>query len=228
MTLAGQGLFAMLTLALVLKGFLLGWSVAWPPGPINAEMLRRGLTRGFWPAYSVGLGACAGDFLWALAVALGAGALLASVPGFRPVFGAVSVALLLFLAWTFAKGARWDWQRRKTLVGTGQTNAGKFDSSRGGFLLGLGMALSSPWNVAFWLAVVGAQAGGERLGPGASMLVATGVLAGAMTWGMLFCGTLRLGARRFASPGWLALTQGTTAALMLAFAARAAWKLTVG
>ena len=49
-----------------------------------------------------------------------------------------------------------------------------------------------------------------------------------MTWGTLLCGTLRLGpARRFASPGWLAFTQGSTAALMLAFAARATWKLLV-
>ena len=61
--------------ACIVAGLLLGWSVAWPPGPINAEMIRRGLTRGFWPAYSVGLGACTGDFLWALAVALGAGAI---------------------------------------------------------------------------------------------------------------------------------------------------------
>ena len=87
-------------LSLVLKGYLLGWSVAWPPGPINAEMIRRGLTRGFWSAWAVGLGACTGDFGWALAVALGAGALLNSLPGLRPVLGVVSIALLLFLAWT--------------------------------------------------------------------------------------------------------------------------------
>jgi len=60
-------------LPLLGKGLLLGWSVAWPPGPINSEMIRRGLSRGFWPAYAVGLGACSGDFLWALAVTLGAG-----------------------------------------------------------------------------------------------------------------------------------------------------------
>ena len=206
------------------KGFLLGWSVAWPPGPINAEMLRRGLTRGFWPALSVGIGACAADFLWAMLVALGAGALLAGVPAFRPVLGAVSVALLLFLAWTFAKGARRDWQRRGDPSRT--EPAGRFDSGRGGLLLGLVAALTSPWNLAFWLAVMGSQAGGERLGIGASVVLAIGVMTGAMTWGLLLCGTLRLGAaRRFASPGWQAFTQGTTAALMLAFAARASWKL---
>lgn len=211
--------------ALLLKGFLLGWSVAWPPGPITAEMLRRGLTRGFWSAWSVGAGASTGDFLWALAVALGAGALLAGVPGFRPGFGVVSVGLLLFLAWTFGKGAWRDWRRRGDQLSQ-TAPAGRFDSSRGGFLLGMAAALTSPWNLAFWLAVMGAQAGGERPGLAASLLLAGGVVAGAMAWGTLLCGTLRLGAaRRFASPGWQAFTQGATAALMLAFAVRSAWKL---
>ena len=27
--------------ATLVNGFVLGWSVAWPPGPVNAEMLRR-------------------------------------------------------------------------------------------------------------------------------------------------------------------------------------------
>ena len=57
-------------------GLLLGWSVAWPPGPINAEIVRRGLSRGFRPAYGVGLGASTGDAVWAIAVLLGAGVLL--------------------------------------------------------------------------------------------------------------------------------------------------------
>ena len=61
--------------ATLATGAVLGWSVAWPPGPINAEIIRRGLTRGFWSAFVVGLGASCADFFWALAVALGAGAL---------------------------------------------------------------------------------------------------------------------------------------------------------
>ena len=96
---------------LLLKGFLLGWSVAWPPGPINAEMIRRGLERGFFPAWALGLGACSGDFLWAVAVSLGAGVLV-DVPGVRPVLGVVSIILLLFLAWTFGKGAWLAWHRQ--------------------------------------------------------------------------------------------------------------------
>ena len=31
----------------------------------------------------------------------------------------------------------------------------QYDSHRAGYLLGAGMALTSPWNVAFWLAAIG-------------------------------------------------------------------------
>ena len=66
-----------LSTATVVNGLVLGWSVAWPPGPINAEMIRRALLPwgqggGFWAAWQLGLGACTGDFLWALGVAAGA------------------------------------------------------------------------------------------------------------------------------------------------------------
>ena len=54
-------------LATIGTGLLLGWSVAWPPGPINAEMIRRGLAGRHGAALALGLGACSGDFLWALA-----------------------------------------------------------------------------------------------------------------------------------------------------------------
>jgi hypothetical protein len=52
-----------LTGATIANGLILGWSVAWPPGPINAEMIRRALLPGaqgggFWAAWQLGLGAC--------------------------------------------------------------------------------------------------------------------------------------------------------------------------
>ena len=211
--------------ALLLKGFLLGWSVAWPPGPINAEMIRRGLERGFLPAWSLGLGACSGDFLRAVAVSLGAGVLV-DVPGVRPALGVISVTLLLFLAWTFGRGAWRAWQVSCTPAGmAGATPARRFDSTRGGYFLGLTLALTSPWNIAFWLAVIGSQAGSERVGPGASLTVAVGVIVAAAAWGLVLCSAVRMGAR-FATPTWHVVTQGATAALMLFFAVKTVWRLT--
>src|SRR5205823_1555174 len=58
-----------MTLSPLANGYILGWSVAWPPGPLNAEMIRRGLLPkdrggGFWSAWPIGLGARTGDFLF--------------------------------------------------------------------------------------------------------------------------------------------------------------------
>ena len=212
---------------LLLKGYLLGWSVGWPPGPINAEMIRRGLERGFLPAWAVGLGACSGDFLWAAAVSLGAGA-LTRVRGVRPVLGVVSVGLLLFLAWTFGSGAWRAWKASRAAQGqTAAAPARRFDSTRGGYLLGLTMALTSPWNIAFWLGVIGSQAGGEHLHLGGSLTLASAVVLGAATWGFVLCSAVQMGAR-FATPTWHVVTQGATAALMLYFAVHTVWRLAGG
>lgn len=208
----------------LVSGLLLGWSVAWPPGPVNAEMIRRGLTAGFAAAATVGFGACTADFLWALAVASGAGA-LAGLPAVRPVLAAVSLVLLLFLAWTFLRGALRAWQRSRGGQAQPQT-AERFAGARGGYLLGLTMALSSPWNVAFWLAVIGSQ-GGDEGGPPAlrtSLLLAGAVVFAAASWTLFLCAAVRLGAR-FATPAWEITTQAATGALMLYFALRLVLRL---
>jgi threonine/homoserine/homoserine lactone efflux protein len=194
--------------------------VAWPPGPVNAEMIRRGLTLGFLSAVAVGAGASTGDFAWAIAVALGAGA-LADLPGVRPALGVISLALLLFLAWSFLSGAWRTWRRH----GRGGPAAalGRLDTARGGFLLGLTMALSSPWNIAFWLAVIGQQAG-STLTLDRSFVLAGAVVVAAMLWTLVLCTGVQLGAR-FATPTWEILTRAATGVLMLFFAARLALRL---
>jgi len=127
-----------MTLSPLANGYILGWSVAWPPGPINAEMIRRGLLPkdrggGFWSAWPIGLGACTGDFIWAFGVSVGAGALLNSVE-IRRVLAIVSLALLFFLAVRFAIGA-WKIYRARRSV---EFQAPKSER-RGGFLGALGV-----------------------------------------------------------------------------------------
>lgn len=210
---------------LLLKGFLLGWSVAWPPGPINAEMIRRGLARGFWPAFSMGLGASTGDFCWAVAVSFGAGA-LANVPGLKLALGIVSCGLLFVLAALFSKGAWHGWKAAR--AGTPPPPPKSMDSARGGFLLGMTLALSGPWNLAFWLAVIGQQqASGSAQGITASLTMAVAVVAGAITWCFVLNGAVKLGAR-FATPAWEIVTSAGTAALMVYFGVRLALHLAAG
>jgi L-lysine exporter family protein LysE/ArgO len=212
--------------ATIVNGLILGWSVAWPPGPINAEMIRRALLPraeggGFWTAWQVGLGACTGDFLWALGVAAGAGALLAS-PGLHLVLGVVSFVLLLSLAFIFARGA---WRTaRLHQAGNEAAAASRPASLSRGYLLGLVLALTSPWNIGFWFAVVGGQGSTQThnsfLG---SLTLAAAVVSGAIAWTIVLCTALKMGSRIFARPAWQIGTQAVSALVMLFFAARLIW-----
>lgn len=201
-------------LRLAALGFALGWSVAWPPGPINAEIVRRGLSRGFWPAYGVGLGAASGDAFWAVAVVAGAGVLVASA-SLRLVLSVASVLLMLLLA-ILHFGAAWRGLARRR-SGTTNTAAGAFESRRSGYLLGLGLALSSPWNIAFWLAVTGRP---ESLqgGLAASLVIAAAVLVATNAWVLLLCGAVVAFRLRFTGVAWDVVASGVTGFVMLAFA----------
>jgi threonine/homoserine/homoserine lactone efflux protein len=218
--------------ATLINGFVLGWSVAWPPGPVNAEMLRRSVISrsqggGFWTAWQLGLGACTGDFLWALAVMTGAGALL-NTPRVRQILAVVSFALLLFLAGMFALGA---WRsahlsRNKNAAdGDAPKNGGR-KTGRRGYLLGFTMALTSPWNLGFWLAVIGGQQSvTHNPSFGNSLAFAVSVVLGAVVWTLVFSVAVKQGGRIFARPGWQAATQAITSLLMLVFAAKLLWTM---
>jgi threonine/homoserine/homoserine lactone efflux protein len=219
-------------MSILLNGFVLGWSVAWPPGPVNAEMIRRGLLPkaqggGFWSTWRVGLGACSGDFLWALGVAAGAGALL-NRPGVRNLLGMISLALLLILAVVFSFAAwRTARHQKQARVGDVDLPARARQARAGsGYLLGLIFALSSPWNIGFWLAVVGSQQTVSRVPSFLnSLMLACAVVLGAVTWTIVLCVAVRSGARIFARPAWQVWTQALTAAVMVYFAVKLALQL---
>jgi len=207
---------------LLLEGFLFGWSVAWPPGPINAEIMRRGMARGFAAAYAVALGAASGDALWAICAATGAGLVLAR-PNAQLWLGVVSTALLLALAILFLRGA-WHgfWEPADAA-----RPPGRFESTRAGYGLGLGMSLTSPWNIGFWLAVMGRPEVAQR-GVAASLAMAGGVMAGALAWCLVITGAVTLLQVRVNTRWWEVVAKGATGLLMLGFAARGAVRLASG
>ena len=190
-----------ISLATFLHGLLIGWSVAWPPGPINAEMIRRGLLPkeeggGFWSAWRIGLGACTGDFIWALGVSLGAGALL-NTPRVRFVLGIVSLVLLLVLAAMFARAA---WRIARSHRAQDPQLAPAKRRSSHGYLLGLTVVLASPWNIGFWLAIIGSQPAQSATSLSYSLVLAGAVVLGAIAGGCVLCVLVKLGARVLSRP----------------------------
>lgn len=206
----------------MLEGFAFGFSVAWPPGPINAEIVRRALARGGRAAFAVALGASSGDAVWALVTSLGVGLLL-KYPVARLALGVTSTALLLALAAVFLRGAWRGFRARHEA----QAEAGRFDRGGAGYALGLGMALTSPWNLGFWLAVMGRPDLVQK-GFGASLVMAASVVTGALSWCLILIGALTLLRVRIDAAWWEVVTKGATGALMLFFAIRGIVRLAAG
>jgi threonine/homoserine/homoserine lactone efflux protein len=214
--------------ALLATGFVLGWSVAWPPGPINAEIARRCASGDLWAGVAVLVGASSADALWAVATALGVGLLFAA-PLARSAMGLLSIALLLALALLFLRAA-WRAFARGDAPHPQPKAPAKLASAKGGFGLGAAMALTSPWNVAFWLAAMGRpELAGARAG--ALLVMAGAVIAGALTWGILWATSNALLHRSLegaAKRYWTIFVDLATGALMLYFAISSAERLLAG
>jgi threonine/homoserine/homoserine lactone efflux protein len=188
----------------LVEGLILGWSVAWPPGPINAEMMRRALERGFVAAWLVGLGAASGDFLWAALIGGGAGVLArsAAIERVLAIVGAVVLGTLAVFALRTAF-------RVRAAVST--------PVPRNGYWFGLTLSLTSPWNFAFWVGVAGTVA--RDVGPLGVFLRAAAVIAGAISWSTIFSAISSLFAR-IATRTWTVVANVLTAIVLLVFAVR--------
>ncbi|MCK9913308.1 LysE family translocator [Microbacteriaceae bacterium K1510] len=200
-------------------GFMLGWSVAWPPGPINAEIARRCLARGFWAGYGVLLGASLGDALWALVVVLGIGSIFTTQTG-RFSLGVLSTILLLVLALAYLRGA---WRS----LHSDHTAATRFDSGQASLLLGLIMALTSPWNIAFWLAAIG-RPEFAGLDSATLLIVVVAVISGALSWGLLWSVIVVVLHRSAPGRWWDVGARIATGVLMLFFAGNSIVRLIGG
>jgi threonine/homoserine/homoserine lactone efflux protein len=120
--------------------------------------------------------------------------------------------------------ARNAWRSARALIPPDPVSADQNAPARnkyGGYFLGLMIALTSPWNLGFWLAVVGGQQSVTRDASFQNSLAfAVSVVLGAVAWTLIFSIAIKQGARIFARPAWQAATQAITSLLMLFFAAK--------
>lgn len=146
----------------------------------------------------------------------GSGALL-NTPRIRLGLAIVSFVLLLFLAGMFALAA---WRATQKKVFVDNDDASSLRAKKySGYFLGLTIALTSPWNLGFWLAVIGGQQSVTRDASfGNSLVFAGSVVLGAVAWTLVFSVAIKQGAKIFARPAWQVATQAITSLLMLFFA----------
>jgi chemosensory pili system protein ChpE len=135
----------------MLMAAIMGLFYVAPPGPVNIETARRVGKNGARAGLSFQLGSLVGDALYALLGSLGVGLVLIHLRALHLIMGLVGIGLLLYLARS-ALGEGWRGIRGRVAparhVARRLGNAG-----RQAFWLGLGMSLSSPFGLAYWVSV---------------------------------------------------------------------------
>lgn len=171
---------------LFLSALGLGLAYCATPGAVNAESLRRGVARGFWPALLVQLGSLIGDVLWAL-LALTGTAFLVQSGSARLVLGIAGGCFLLRLAWSALRDA---W--------IGAEPQAAETAARGDFLTGAFFSLTNPFAVAFWLGVGGGIIATTTAHPhlGTLALFMGSFTLGALLWCLASAALIAWGRRR--------------------------------
>jgi len=136
-------------------GVMMGVAYVVPPGPVNIETLRRGLTGGFPVALAMQLGAVIGDTAYAVLALAGAGLLLTHTVA-QALLGIVGTGLLLYLGWSGLS----SWRGIVSLVAQPAAAAAlqvrpASLSTRHTFWTGVAISVANPYVIAFWLSVGG-------------------------------------------------------------------------
>lgn len=198
-----------------LAGIVLGLAYCAPVGPVNLEMIRRGMAGGFGPALAVSMGSVIGDAFWAFVALAGTGLVL-EAPAARAALGALGVGLLVWLS-----GAAFRAARRPAELPLGER-----PTARSGFLVGVSLSMANPFAVAFWLAVSGAMAsaGFDVQNRTARNAYFAGIVTGAVVYGVAFS-FLAAWSRRFVTPRaarWVNLAGGL---VLAGLAVYLAWRV---
>lgn len=192
------------------RGVWLGLAAAMPIGPVNVEIIRRGLSRGFAAAFFLGLGACSADMIYLSLVLLGV-AQWARAGAFLPVLQAGGGAFLIALGVLAALSARRT-SRQAAARTADRAPARPLGRS---YLTGLAMTLTNPMTITYWVVASG-QLSGRAFAWMDYLGSLAGVASGTVGW-VLSISLLCLGGRRFFGPRMLVAVNLAGAVMLAGF-----------
>ena len=195
-------------IGLIGYGMSVGIVLAAPVGPINVEILRRGLLIGPKAGWLVGVGAMTADTIFATLIVSGISS-LADRPSLRaPLF----LAGAAMLGWIGQASVR-EAQRGPVAL-----DARARGSSRS-FVTGFLMAAVNPMGIVYWLSVGSALVAEavDRVGKTGAPVLVGGVFLGIFCWVTGLSLAVRAG-RRWVNAGALRWITGVSGVMLLGFA----------
>lgn len=198
------------TLSIAIYGATVGVVLAAPIGPINVEIVRRGIRDGFVHGWMLGLGALTADTVYALAIVLGF-ARFAENESIRVVLFLLGAAMMAFIGYSSIK----------TALSSRATVIDKPPPPRGhSYITGFLMAAFNPFGIIYWLTVGAGLAADavNRAGSGAAPVLVVGVMLGILAW-VTTMSIIAQVSRKFVTGNGMRWITGSSGVLLLGFAA---------
>ncbi|WP_084405706.1 LysE family translocator [Alteribacter aurantiacus] len=211
---------------LLVRQVVLGLSIAAPIGPINIEIIRRGIYQGFWPSLLVGAGGMSADFILMFLMYQGLSLFL--------TLEAVQLSLLVLgafiLTYTGVKG----------LLSSNQSFTGPVLDMRNdpentissslihAYLTGLSIASFNPLNLLFWLGIYGSVlsetfSDENRL---RAFIISSAVFLGIGLWNLNLACTVHFGKKLMSPRALHGICLGSSA-ILIAFGMYFIWKAAI-
>ena len=201
----------------LLRGLVLGFSIAAPVGPIGVLCIRRTLAEGRRMGFATGMGAAAADGLYGLVAGLGLSSVTQLLTGQQRWIRLIGGLFLLAL------GARTFFSRPagEAAAASGGGLAAAFGTT---FLL----TITNPMTIlSFVAAFAGLGLGAATTGPTTAVLLVTGVVAGSAAWWLTLSGAVGALRDRFDARA-LTWVNRVSGAIIVGFGVAALASLVVG
>jgi threonine/homoserine/homoserine lactone efflux protein len=192
---------------LVAYGMSIGVALAAPIGPINVEIIRRGIQGGYRRGWLVGIGAMSADTVYAALI----------VSGLTPVADRPALRFPLFLAGAIMLTWVGYNSVRTALLGVALEKV-EVPGERDSYITGVLMALFNPMGIVYWLSVGAALVADavDRAGTAGAPMLVGGVFFGIFLW-VTFLSWLAQVARRFVTGRGMLWITGIGGVIIMGF-----------
>ncbi|TYR80567.1 amino acid transporter [Priestia megaterium] len=187
---------------------ILGVSLAAPVGPINIEMIKRGITGGFWSSWFVGLGGMTADILFMLLILVG----LTSFIELQPVTLCLYAVGFFMLSYVGIKSITQALSTSFLIT----TDRNEIEGSS--YITGLLIALTNPLNIVFWFGVFGSTLSETIINHSwlYVFLYSFFIIFGILIWNLTIAGIMHF-ARRFVNAAALRTVTVIAGSMLIVF-----------
>lgn len=185
-------------LEIIVTKMILGVSLAAPIGPVNAEMIKRGLASGFWGSFSVRLGGAVANSICLLIAYFGLGKLIQH-PIILLIVSCLGEIIIIYMGTsTIIKSMSKNFMSSiDNSISLEASRTKKHYSIRNGLMVGMALAFTSPVGLMFWLGTFAAtmqQEATTKVGM-YNLLINFFIIAGVLIWGAFVSLILHFGSK---------------------------------